>query len=469
MPLLWFGWWSRRGKIKKKKKTGRHSRRPVINPGDFNMKLFFDKNIITLKEPDNNFIIYSPLIHKRVRISKAVFIIINDVLNNDGDVNLSKIKETISKEFKTAASDEDILSQIRYLEKLKFLFKKDTDKNELSGTVNDKIVEDIQLADLSTAYMHLTMRCNFNCSYCYNRDWHKNFRDELKTDDWAKVADKLSKTTIKHINVTGGEALVRKDAGVIIKKLAELKFRVSLLTNGSLLGERYKEVLPYVNSIVLSLDSENEHSNELNRSAIGFQNILQVIRKITKEFPDKLVVRSVITASNIDEVKEFHDKLKNEYGVKNTIKTMLIPNRIEDIAQVPELEKIKTLNDTEIGESNVYYRCSAGKKIIALSPSGDIFPCQSLMHEEFKMANIFDGDWQEKVKRSSTALMPKLLAEKKGCTDCQYKHFCGGGCPAIGYRLHGNFDHQPDFLCPHLKEQAKCRLENVQSTWETIN
>jgi len=433
------------------------------------MKYFFDKKILTLKETESNFIIYSPLTHKRIRVNKAVFLIISDILENDGEVNLNKIKETISKEFKITTSDDDILSQLGYLEKLKFLFKDDKDKRELIGAVNDKIVKDIQSSDLSTAYLHLTMRCNFNCSYCYNRAGHENFRDELKTDEWGEVANKLSKTTIKHINVTGGEALVRKDAGGIIKKLSELKFNVSLLTNGSLLDERYEEVLPYVNSVVLSLDSENEHSNELNRSAVGFQNILQVIRKITREFPEKLVIRSVITANNINEVKGFHDRLKKDYGVKHTTKTMFLPNRIEDIAQVPELEKMKPINDTEIGDSNVYYRCSAGKKIIALSPSGDIFPCQSLMHEEFKMANIFDGDWQERVKKSSTALMPRLLGEKEGCADCQYKHFCGGGCPAIGYRLYRNFDRRPDFLCTHLKEQAKCRLENVQSTWETLH
>lgn len=433
------------------------------------MKYSFDKNIVTLKETESNFIVYSPLTHKRIRVNKAVFLIISDILKNNGGVDLSRIKETISQEFKVTISDEDVLSQLGYLEKLNFLFKDDKDKSELIGMVNDKIVKDIQSADLSTAYMHLTMRCNFNCSYCYNRDWYENFKDELKTDEWLEIANRLSKTTIKHINVTGGEALVRKDAGIIIKKLSELKFKVSLLTNGSLLDEKYGEVLPYVNSVVLSLDSENEHSNELNRSAFGFRNILQVIKKIAVEFPEKLVVRSVITANNINEVKGFHDRLKKDYGVKHTIKTMFLPNRAEDIAQVPELEKMMPINDTEIGDSNVYYRCSAGKKIIALSPSGNIFPCQSLMYEEFKMANIFDGDWLEKVKKSSTALMPRLLDEKKGCADCQYKHFCGGGCPAIGYRLYKDFDRRPAFLCPHLKEQAKCRLENVQSTWETIN
>jgi radical SAM protein with 4Fe4S-binding SPASM domain len=266
--------------------------------------------------------------------------------------------------------------------------------------------------------------------------------------------------------VTGGEALVRKDCGAILKKLSELKFNVDLLTNGSLLDERYDEVVPHVNSIVLSLDSENEHTNELNRSAFGFNKILSVIKKLAVEFPEKLVVRSVITANNINEVGEFHKKLKTDYGVRRTIKTMFLPNRVEEIPQIPDLEKMSTANDAEIGERDVYYRCSAGKKIISLSPSGDIFPCQSLMYNELKMANIFDDNWLEKVNSAAAHIMPKLLGEKQGCEDCHLRHFCGGGCPAINYRLYSDFTRKPDFLCPHLKEQAKCRLENMKSDWE---
>lgn len=437
-----------------------------INPGAYPMKLFYDNEIVTLKDKENGFILYSPLIHKRIRVNKAVFLIIEDVLKNNGEINLPAVKETISKEFGVTPSNEDILSQIEDLKKLKILFDDEKEKNNLIGAVNGKIVKDIQQSDLSTAYLHLTMRCNFNCAYCYNRAWEKDFSKELNPDEWLEVANKLSKTAIKQINVTGGEALVRKDCGIILKKLSELKFKVTLLTNGSLLHEKYEEVLPYVNTIVLSLDSENEHTNELNRSAVGFNKIFQVIKRITEEFPEKLVVRSVITANNINEVDLFHKRLKNDYGVRHTIKTMFLPNRMEEIAQVPNLEKMKTLNNTEIGESDIYYRCSAGKKIIALSPSGDIFPCQSLMYPDLKMGNIFDNNWHEKVKTSAATLMPRLLGEKSGCTDCQLRHFCGGGCPAISYRLHGEFTRKLDFLCPHLKEQAKCRLENMKSNWE---
>ncbi len=430
------------------------------------MKLFFDNEIVTMKDKDNGFILYSPLVHKRIRVNKAVFLIIEDVLKNNGEIDLPAIKEAISKEFGVTPSNEDILSQIEDLKKLNMLFNDEKTKNGLIGAVNAKIVKDIQQSDLSTAYLHLTMRCNFNCAYCYNRAWEKDFSKELNTEEWLEVANKLSKTGIKQVNVTGGEALVRKDCGTILKKLSELKFMVTLLTNGSLLQEKYNEVLPYVNSIVLSLDSENEHTNELNRSAVGFNKIFQVIKRITAEFPEKLVVRSVINANNINEVKEFHKKLKADYGVRHTIKTMFLPNRAEEIAQVPNPETMKTVSDTEIGESDIYYRCSAGKKIIALSPAGDICPCQSLMYPELKMGNIFDSNWHEQVKENAATLMPKLLGEKSGCTDCQVRHFCGSGCPAISYRLHGEFARKLDFLCPHLKEQAKCRLENMKPNWE---
>jgi len=106
----------------------------------------------------------------------------------------------------------------------------------------------------------LTDACNLRCTYCMpNEDVsvtpsHKMMQvDEIV--DLAKVFIKLG---VNKIRLTGGEPLVRKDAKLIIQKLAELPVEISISTNAVLVNDFinvFKEAK--IKSVNVSLDTLN--------------------------------------------------------------------------------------------------------------------------------------------------------------------------------------------------------------------
>ena len=77
----------------------------------------------------------------------------------------------------------------------------------------------------------LTYRCNARCVHCYSYDVPR--MEELSTDQWFAALDELrSWLGPVFLSITGGEALLRKDALEIAGHAARLGFWVELLTNG---------------------------------------------------------------------------------------------------------------------------------------------------------------------------------------------------------------------------------------------
>jgi uncharacterized protein len=99
--------------------------------------------------------------------------------------------------------------------------------------------------------------------------------------------------------------------------------------------------------------------------------------------------------------------------------------------------------------------CGAGTEYIAITPTGEIFPCHQFVDKKaFKMGTIDDGiirnDLSKKFKNAN-------VLTKEDCQDCWAKNFCSGGCHANAY----NFNQ--DILKPYQLGCAmeKNRIENA--------
>ena len=432
------------------------------------MKLFYDKKLIIKKVSKDKHIIYSPILNKRIRVNDMVKIFLKYITKNKGEIDITQMKDYLSKKINKNLEKNEILKHIETLKQLKFLYETKDEIDKMNNEVEEKIKKIFKNQKLITAYLHLTMRCNFNCIYCYNRELASLHKEELGTYSWFKVIDQLKTAGVKTLNITGGEPLVREDIDIIIKKAREYEFNISLLTNGSLLWDKYDKIVPYVDKVFLSLDSNDISINSKNRSRVGFSKILKLIERIAVEFPQKLMVRSVVTKNNMKNVKKFHNFLREKYKIENLIKNLSMPNKIDDICEMVPLSWQKKIQPEEIEVSYNYVFCGAGRSIIAVSPNGDIYPCQVLMFKELKIANIFDPKWLEKVKSGNLNIFPIFLDKNIKCNSCAYKYYCGGGCPGISYKLYKNFNSFLDFLCPYLKEEAKLKIIYKKCEWENI-
>jgi len=432
------------------------------------MKLFYDKKLIIKKVGKDKHIIYSPILNKRIRVNNMVKIFLKYITKNKGEIDIAHMKDYLSKKINKNLEENEISKHIETLKQLKFLYETKEEIDKMNNEVEEKIKKIFKNQKLITAYLHLTMRCNFNCVYCYNRELASSHKEELDTYSWFKIIEQLKTAGVKTLNITGGEPLVREDTDVLIKKARDYGFNISLLTNGSLLLDKYDKIVPYVDKVFLSLDSNDISINSKNRSRVGFSKILKLIERIAVEFPQKLTVRSVVTKNNMKNVEEFHNFLRERYNIKNLIKNLALPNKIEDIGKMVTLNWQKGKNPEEIEVIYNYVFCGAGRSTIAISPNGDIYPCQLLMYNELKIGNVLNPNWLESLKSANLNIFPIFLDKNIKCNSCAYKYYCGGCCPGISYKLYKNFKSFLDFLCPHLKEEAKLKIIYKKCEWENI-
>ena len=103
----------------------------------------------------------------------------------------------------------------------------------------------------------LTDNCNLRCFYCMPEEEYEFTpvsklmqKDEIET--LSKIFVGLG---VNKIRLTGGEPLVRKDAGDIIRSLSKLPVKLTMTTNGSRLHE-----------FVDILDESGVHSHRTGRA-----------------------------------------------------------------------------------------------------------------------------------------------------------------------------------------------------------
>lgn len=107
----------------------------------------------------------------------------------------------------------------------------------------------------------LTDSCNFRCSYCMPEETiscmpHKQL---MQPEEIEAIAQTFVGLGVKKIRLTGGEPLVRKEAGSIIQRLSKLPVALTLTTNGVLVDQylpTFKEA--GIRSLNVSLDTLQE-------------------------------------------------------------------------------------------------------------------------------------------------------------------------------------------------------------------
>ena len=154
----------------------------------------------------------------------------------------------------------------------------------------------------------LTDRCNLQCSYCMPDIPCFLPNHQLLTDEeLIKIAEIFVKDLgIQKIRLTGGEPLVRKNAGKIIESLSRLPIELAITTNGVLLDH----FLPLferigLKSLNISLDSLfPETFRQITRSDLFYKVFENINRALVKGF--HLKINTVVKRGmNDDEILDF--------------------------------------------------------------------------------------------------------------------------------------------------------------------
>lgn len=145
--------------------------------------------------------------------------------------------------------------------------------------------------------------CNMDCKFCF-ANWREN-RKQLPLEKVKSIIDKLKEYGIEAINLTGGEPLLRNDIVDICKYCKEKGIMTIISTNGIELMNK-KEVLQYIDSINLPLDSFNpDIHNEMRPCAVKNHHklILELIEYINDNYPNiKIKINTMVGKLNISDI-----------------------------------------------------------------------------------------------------------------------------------------------------------------------
>ncbi|MBE6100570.1 MAG: radical SAM protein [Selenomonas ruminantium] len=157
--------------------------------------------------------------------------------------------------------------------------------------------------------LHITQKCNYACKYCFA---HFDSDNDLTLAEWKHIIDNLKTSgLVNAINFAGGEPVLHKDFSAIVNYAYDQGFKLSIITNGSLMLNPKlmpPELFGKFETLGISVDSINPQTlvalGACNRSheVLIYEKLSQLITLARSVNPDiKIKLNTVITNLNANE------------------------------------------------------------------------------------------------------------------------------------------------------------------------
>jgi radical SAM protein with 4Fe4S-binding SPASM domain len=299
----------------------------------------------------------------------------------------------------------------------------------------------------------VTFRCPNNCVHCYAGGPHKT--EELTTQQWQQVIDKLSEIGVFIVTFTGGEPTIRDDLPELLQYAQDKGMVTGLITNGRKLKDKtYVKTLEKtgLDFVQVTLESHLPKIHDLITASEGsWKDTVTGIKNAVKS-QIYVTTNTTLNKRNVHEFLRTIDYIK-ELGVAAFGCNSLIYSgkankvskefalSIDELRELlPEIRgKAQQLNLKFLWYTPTQYcqldpvqlglgvkSCTAAMINMCVAPNGDVYPCQSYFQS---LGNILTEPWTTIWNHPlATQLRMRGYAEPK-CKDCAQLQVCGGGCP----------------------------------------
>ncbi|MBO4679430.1 MAG: radical SAM protein [Lachnospiraceae bacterium] len=259
--------------------------------------------------------------------------------------------------------------------------------------------------------------CNQCCVHCYAAGQTHAEEEELTTEQWYAILDKLRKIGVPQVTFTGGEPTMREDLFDLIDRARWFISRLN--TNGIKLTKEYCRKLREVelDSVQITFYSSDK---DIHNTLVGADHYDDTVAGIKNaiEADLNLSINTPLCTLNKDYVKTL-EFLKN-LGVTYVTCSGLITtgNALTDKSESLQLseEEIKKIladasdyayaNGMEISFTSPGWideefftehalsipNCGACLSNMALTPGGNVVPCQSWLSSD-ALGNFLNDDW----------------------------------------------------------------------------
>ncbi|HHY80395.1 MAG TPA: radical SAM protein [Thermoanaerobacter sp.] len=323
---------------------------------------------------------------------------------------------------------------------------------------------------------NITNKCNLNCFFCSaDSECNSNIgHNELSDSDRKKIVEKIIKWGVLYVSIQGGEPTLCSDLIEIIERLVNNNIFTEIISNGTGIDEEFCKKIKFLNDsmyrIKISLDSCDEEINDRQRGKGSFKFATTALELFTIYNIPNVRVQSVLTNFNKHDLFNLyvflHQFKVNSFGFSLVLPVGRALNLeapkidieiLEQVMKILEVQKkkrqikvekvhlgylqnikeceelfIENLDDTE---SNKIFKskCDAGTTRLMIDPNGDVYPCDYLKFDEFKIGNILINNYNEIwFNKTLTKIRNITRFDKIGCKSC-YRKNCNTGCMGLSY------------------------------------
>lgn len=285
----------------------------------------------------------------------------------------------------------------------------------------------------------LTSLCNWRCKHCYITDYSNR---GLEKDKIFEILVELRNQNAFDVIFTGGEVLLREDLLDIVLFARKLGFRVSILSNASLLTEELAKDLSktYISSFSSTIFSLDENIHDEITSVKGSLNAALRGLAFLKKYGVPVEVKTPILQSNnnsYEKVAEFAEKSGFEYtcspiiyptmdGNNSTLKLGM--NNKTLAKQIWNIDSLMKYTKNIVKEGGI--PCTILQYSIYISPDEDVYPCGSYPHS---MGNIKSKTIQEIWNNLEYNKVKDFrFFHTENCCNCDLSEYCNY-CPGLSY------------------------------------
>jgi uncharacterized protein len=326
------------------------------------------------------------------------------------------------------------------------------------------------LVSLNNLYLHLTFKCNLNCSHCYADANPDNSEYFMASNELAHLIKQAIQNNFRQVVLTGGEPLIHPQINEILIQLNSLKNKkINFVLRTNFTGEYSDDFLLQIASsfdqVVVSVDGNKKTHDErrgkgtyqvMKNNLIEYQRLVKINKKNFAEVSLACVMdKKDILEKPGNAVRE----LANSLGISRIRFRPLLPiGRAKSWDKPPTSQSINAhLDPMEMIEKGIWpiMSCGLGQNLY-VEPSGDSFPCYAYHKPHSMLSNVINDGLNHALQSNKFQNLRHYNVDHiEKCRNCEYRYLCGGACRAWSgevaqYRLDA-----PPLECYGLKERAK--------------
>ena len=305
-----------------------------------------------------------------------------------------------------------------------------------------------------------TMGCNFDCPYCFEDHRVGRMSTEVQDDVVALTERMLEASGAKNIHVSwfGGEPLLVPD---IIESLSERlmaladerggEYAAGIITNGYLLTQDIADMLErckvnYAQVTIDGMGATHDATRRLSGGGPTFERITSNLRDV--RIPFTVSIRHNVHEDNrseMDELKEFIDKLAEESGNKLNYYPAPVTGSETADERGEQVGLLCETNASEVGIRQEAGRFSVGRGhycgahivwSVGIDEKGNLQKCwEAVDKPSISFGTAHDWDPANPLTTASNPdnltmyLNTACPVPDEECRECVWLPMCVGGCP----------------------------------------